>query len=64
MNADKEKKDSRKFLGIHFRCCNMYVRVYKNSDGTAYRGNCPKCGKKVHIPIGQGGSAGRFFEAY
>lgn len=55
-------KEKRPFLGIHFRCCNVYVRVYKNHAGTAYEGHCPKCGKRVAVPIGQGGSSQRFFE--
>jgi hypothetical protein len=56
--------EKKKFLGIHFRCCNVYSRVYVNDAGTAYEGRCPRCHKKVNVAIGQGGVSSRFFEAY
>ena len=54
----------KKFLGVHFRCCNLYQRIYCNKSGSAYEGRCPRCGKTVHIPIGEGGTSNRFFEAF
>jgi|WetSurMetagenome_2_1015567.scaffolds.fasta_scaffold1810659_1 hypothetical protein len=56
-------KEPKKFLGILFRCCNLYRRIYKNSSGTAYEGECPQCGKMVVVPIGKEGTSSRFFEA-
>jgi hypothetical protein len=53
----------RKFVGIQFTCCDAYTRVYINRDQTAYEGNCPKCAKKVRLPIGPGGTDARFFTA-
>lgn len=57
------EKAPRKFLGIYFRCCSTYGRVYRNRAGTAYEGRCPKCGATVHVPIGEHGSSARFFVA-
>jgi hypothetical protein len=54
---------SRRFVGIHFLCCDVYARVYVNRDDTAYQGNCPKCARRVRLRIGPGGTSARFFTA-
>jgi hypothetical protein len=53
----------RKFIGILFECCNIYQRIYVNSDGTAYVGRCPKCLQEVVVKVGPGGTDSRFFKA-
>ena len=53
----------RKFVGVHFTCCDAYTRVYINRDQTAYEGNCPKCARRVRLQIGPGGTDSRFFTA-
>lgn len=63
-SSSEKTPQKKKFLGINFKCCNIYSRVYINKDGTAYDGGCPKCGKKVHVRIGTGGVDTRFFDAY
>jgi hypothetical protein len=55
--------DQRKFLGVHFECCDIYTRVYINRDTTAYVGFCPKCARKIRFAVGQGGTSARFFRA-
>ena len=55
------KREKRPFLGITFECCNVYARIYKNKEGTAYVGRCPKCMRAVRVPIGKGGTGQRFF---
>jgi hypothetical protein len=53
----------RRFVGVHFVCCDVYTRIYVNRDATAYEGNCPKCAKRVRLRIGPGGTSARFFTA-
>jgi hypothetical protein len=53
----------RPWVGIHFECCNVYNRVYRNAEGTAYMGCCPRCLKKVRLAVGPRGVASRFFTA-
>jgi len=55
--------NQRRFVGVHFVCCDVYARVYINRNETAYEGNCPKCAKRVRLSIGPGGTDARFFTA-
>lgn len=56
--------ETRAFLGVHLRCCNVYTRLYLNAAKPAYVGWCPRCAKQVRVQVVQeGGSTGRFFEA-
>jgi len=63
-NTNEEKKKSN-FLGIMFECCNIYARIYKNKEGTAYVGRCPKCMRSIRIKVGTEGEGtnARFFRA-
>ena len=55
---------SRPFLGLLMRCCNIYARIYATAARDAYAGHCPRCSRPVRVPIVQeGGVSGRFFEA-
>jgi hypothetical protein len=53
----------RPWLAVSWRCCGVYSRVYRNTEGTAYEGRCPRCGKLVHVGVGPEGTSHRFFEA-
>ena len=61
--TDRQQGEGRPFLGVHFTCCDAYSRVYPNRDSTAYVGYCPRCAKRLSIPIGPGGTDSRFFTA-
>ena len=53
----------RPWIAVTWKCCQTYSRIYRNKQGTAYEGKCPKCGSPVRATIGQGGTSTRFFEA-
>jgi hypothetical protein len=61
--TDGCQNSGRRFVGVHFVCCDVYTRIYINRDATAYEGNCPKCAKRVKLRIGPGGTDARFFTA-
>ena len=56
--------NKKKFIGITFKCCNVYSRIYLNTKGTAFEGICPRCYKKrIEVKVVQkGGETSRFFE--
>jgi hypothetical protein len=60
--ADCRRETSR-FLGVHFACCDAYSRVYANRARTAYIGHCPRCAKRIEFAIAPGGTEARFFTA-
>lgn len=55
---------SNPWLGIWFRCCHTYGRLYKDAAGRMYVGRCPRCGAEVRARVGQGGTNRRLFEAH
>jgi hypothetical protein len=61
-SGERGTTGGRSFLGVHFRCCDVYARIYADEALTAYRGHCPRCAKPVMVRIGPGGSDSRFFD--
>lgn len=51
----------RPYLSVHFACCGLYQRIYRDPKTIEYRGRCPKCGKSVRFVVGDGGSDSRTF---
>jgi hypothetical protein len=54
-------RSTRSFLSVHFECCGVYQRVYRDPDGRTYTGRCPRCGKSVRFAVGDGGTNSRCF---
>lgn len=57
-----EKREERPYLGVMFKCCKVYSRIYMNKQGTAFVGWCPRCATPMRIKISPDGSTSRFFE--
>jgi hypothetical protein len=55
------RPDVRRYVGVHFSCCDVYTRVYVNRGRSAYVGHCPCCARQVRFRIGPGGTDARFF---
>ena len=53
----------RPWIGVHFQCCGVYTRVYREPRATSYEGRCPKCAAKVSLRVGPDGVASRVFTA-
>ena len=60
-SADAEPSQAKEFIGVHFKCCGVYQRIYKSADGTRYEGRCPRCTRQVRFTVGQGGTDERMF---
>lgn len=53
----------RRWIGVRFECCGVYARIYRNPNATAYSGYCPRCQRRLSVPIGPGGTDQRIFRA-
>lgn len=61
--SDKSLK--KNFIGILFKCCEIYARIYINNLGDAYEGRCPGCLRYLTVRIDkENGVNDRFFVAY
>jgi hypothetical protein len=58
-----DERRAQPFLMIWFRCCATYGRLPKSPDGARYVGRCPKCLARLEVPVGEGGTTRRMFEA-
>lgn len=51
------------YIGMNYKCCKLYQRIYINKEKTAFVGLCPKCGAKAEVKIDPKGESTKFFEA-
>lgn len=65
MSTDQNSGGQKQpFVGVHMKCCNVYVRAYLNVQKTVFVAFCPRCAGQARIKaVTEGGSSGRFFEA-
>lgn len=63
VNNESASRGARPWVGIHFDCCGVYTRIYRNSEKTAYIGRCPRCTRRVRLAVGPDGTDARFFVA-
>ena len=61
--SGEEVRNPKPFIGMHFKCCNVYQRLYLNKAGTAFVGWCPKCAVKAEVKVSRDGAKTRFFTA-
>jgi hypothetical protein len=61
--TDKKTANKRPFIGMHFKCCNVYSRIYLNHSKTAFVGWCPRCAVKAEVRVSPNGTKTRFFKA-
>ncbi|MEM9252391.1 MAG: hypothetical protein AAGB29_08590 [Planctomycetota bacterium] len=61
--GDGVASGARPWIAIRWECCSSYSRIYRNPAGTAYAGQCPRCGRPISVRIGPGGIDTRFFAA-
>ena len=40
--SNSSNQRQRPFLGIHYVRCGTYGRIYRNKEGNAYVGHCPR----------------------
>jgi hypothetical protein len=54
---------ARSYIGILFKCCGVYVRVYRRPEQNVYSGRCPNCLRPVRVRVGPEGTNSRIFRA-
>jgi len=61
--SGQDDNSKRPYIGVLFKCCRVYSRIYLNAKGDAFVGWCPKCSTKMEVMVSPTGSDSRFFTA-
>ena len=61
--TDPQEKGRRPYIGVFFRCCQVYQRIYRAPGKDRYSGFCPRCLRKLEVPVSPQGTEARLFEA-
>mgnify|MGYP001279641547 CR=1 FL=1 len=62
-DTDASPPAPRPYIGIHFECCGVYARIYRQPEAREYVGRCPRCLRTVRVRVGPQGTASRLFRA-
>ncbi len=63
MGETSKPRQPRPYISVHFKCCNVYSRVYLNRQGKAFFGHCPRCARPIRVAAAPGGSRNKFWTA-
>lgn len=53
----------RPHIGVHMKCCHVYIHAYLNRDKSAFVAWCPRCASQVRVRVSEEGSSSRILEA-
>jgi hypothetical protein len=59
--SDTASRATRAFIGVHFACCGVYRRVYRDAGDPSYIARCPLCGRELVFRVGAAGTNARAF---
>ncbi|MCG8407191.1 MAG: endonuclease Q family protein [Phycisphaerales bacterium] len=59
----EDATNERPWVGVHFECCGVYTRVYRDAEARQYDGRCPRCGRPIKIGVGPQGIQAKVLRA-
>lgn len=61
--GESAARPPRVWVSVHFRCCNVYQRVYFARGAVEAVGRCPSCLREIRFRLDENAEPGRFFSA-
>ncbi|MBX3396327.1 MAG: hypothetical protein KF841_13270 [Phycisphaerae bacterium] len=62
-SSKPSSEEGRPWIGVHFECCGVYSRVYRERSADRYDGRCPKCGISLTVRVSPDGVSTSFVRA-